>query len=53
MIEAKLVLAATIRRVSFAERGGGAIGRDLAVTLAPKGGLPMRVRAVHGWAEGL
>ena len=53
MIEAKLVLSATIRRVSFGERGGGEIGRDLAVTLAPKGGLPMRVRAVGGWAEGL
>jgi cytochrome P450 len=53
LIEAKLVLACTLRRVSFSPRAAGEVARDMAVTLAPKGGLPMRVRAVSDWAAGL
>ncbi len=44
LMEAKLVLACTVRRASFAALGSGRVQRDLAVTLAPKGGLPMRVQ---------
>lgn len=43
LMEAKLVLACTLRRVSLQELGGPAVARDMAVTLAPRGGLPMRV----------
>lgn len=46
LMEAKLVLASTIRRVSLVDLDGGIIGRDMAVTLAPRGGLPMRVQRV-------
>ncbi len=44
LMEAKLVLACTLRRVSLAALGSGRVERDMAVTLAPKGGLPMRVQ---------
>ncbi|MDB4972749.1 MAG: Cytochrome [Myxococcaceae bacterium] len=43
LMEAKLVLACTLRRVSLHDLRGGVAERDMAVTLAPRGGLPMRV----------
>ncbi|MDB4991263.1 MAG: Cytochrome [Myxococcaceae bacterium] len=43
LMEAKLVLACTLRRVSLQDLGSGLVERDMAVTLAPRGGLPMRV----------
>jgi cytochrome P450 len=46
MMEAKLVLACTLRRVSLQDLRGAPIQRDMAVTLAPRGGLPMRVTRV-------
>jgi cytochrome P450 len=46
LMEAKLVLACTLRRVSLQALGEGAVERDMAVTLAPRGGLPMRVQRV-------
>jgi cytochrome P450 len=46
LMEAKLVLACTLRRVSLTSLGDDTPARDLAVTLAPRGGLPMRVHVL-------
>jgi enediyne biosynthesis protein E7 len=48
LMEAKLVLACTLRQLSFRDGTLKPVARDLAVTLAPSGGLPMRVeRTTH------
>jgi cytochrome P450 len=52
LLEAKLVLAYTLLRVGFSEQYTHEVERDLAVTLAPRHGLPMRVRALRNWADG-
>lgn len=46
LMEAKLVLACTLRRVSLTDLGAETPARDMAVTLAPRGGLPMRVHVL-------
>jgi cytochrome P450 len=46
LMEAKLVLACTLRRVSLTSLGADTPARDMAVTLAPRGGLPMRVHVL-------
>jgi cytochrome P450 len=43
LMEAKLVLACTLRQLSFQDGTLAPVSRDMAVTLAPAGGLPMRV----------
>lgn len=43
LMEAKLVLACTLRALSFRDGSLEPVRRDMAVTLAPRGGLPMRV----------
>jgi cytochrome P450 len=43
LMEAKLVLACTLRQLSFRAGTLKPVARDLAVTMAPHGGLPMRV----------
>jgi cytochrome P450 len=43
LMEAKLVLACTLRQLSFRDGTLKSVARDLAVTMAPRGGLPMRV----------
>ncbi len=43
LMEAKLVLACTLRALSFQDGTLKPVARDLAVTMAPHGGLPMRV----------
>ncbi|HEX5658735.1 MAG TPA: cytochrome P450 [Polyangiales bacterium] len=47
LMEAKLVLACTLRELSFRDGTLKPVTRDLAVTLAPHGGLPMRVERTH------
>jgi cytochrome P450 len=47
LMEAKVVLACTLRRVSLLDLRGGIVGRDMAVTLAPSGSLPVRVHVMH------
>jgi cytochrome P450 len=46
LMEAKLVLACTLRRVSLTDLGAQLPARDMAVTLAPRDGLPMRVHVL-------
>jgi cytochrome P450 len=43
LMEAKLVLACTLRELSLRDGTLKPVPRDMAVTLAPRGGLPMRV----------
>jgi cytochrome P450 len=45
MFEAQLVLACVARRCSLEAIAGEPVRRDMAITLAPRGGLRMRVRA--------
>jgi cytochrome P450 len=46
LMEAKLVLAITLRELSLRDGTLKPVARDLAVTMAPRGGLPMRVARV-------
>jgi cytochrome P450 len=43
MMEALLVLACTARRYTLSSAPDVVVGRDMSVTLAPRGGLPMQV----------
>jgi cytochrome P450 len=45
MFEAQLVLACVARRFSLEALSAAPVQRDMAITLAPRGGLRMRVRA--------
>jgi cytochrome P450 len=45
MMEALLVLACVAQRFTLSSESSGEIGRDMSVTLAPRGGLPMRLHA--------
>jgi cytochrome P450 len=45
VLEAQLVLACVVRRWSLEALSDAPVQRDMAVTLAPRGGLRMRVRA--------
>ena len=45
IMEALLVLACTSRRFTLSSEPGSVVERDMSVTLAPKGGLPMRIHA--------
>jgi cytochrome P450 len=52
MMEAQLVLLCAARRFSLEAISDGRVERDMAITLAPRGGLRMRVRARPAQAEG-
>jgi cytochrome P450 len=43
LMEGKLILAALAARFRFRLTQAGSVGYDAAITLRPKGGLPMRV----------
>ena len=48
IMEAMLVLASGLRRFTLSSEPASVVGRDMSVTLAPRGGLPMRVHLRPG-----